>query len=858
MDPRFFERAEEIFHHAAMLPPVERARVLDDACDGDAALRAEVESLLAVADRSPSYLDRSPLEASEEREEPGLSLPHRLGAYQLIRQIGRGGMGAVYEAMQDATDRRVAIKLIRPPLSSALFVRRFHLEQRILAGLEHPGIARLYDASTTDAGLPYLVMEFVDGANLLAYCSERHLGIPDRLQLFERVCAAVQYAHQHLVVHRDLKPSNILVSRDGEPKLLDFGIAKLLHAEADAVDRGATLTGQRLMTPEYASPEQIRGDPVTTAADVYALGVILYELLTGRRLYRLTTRQPHEIERAVLEQAPTKPSTAVLRATQERADAAATPLPAPRRWAAALRGDLDNIVLRALAKDPAGRYTSAEELADDLRRHRAGLPVRARPDSVAYRARKFVARHRWAVGAAAAVAAALVAALVVTLNAAAEARRERDLAARRFADVRQLANVFLFDVEQRIRDLAGATTARELLVTTGLSYLDRLAADAGDDPTLLRELANGYDRLGDVQGGLLQSNLGQSDAALQSYRKASTLRQRLSGMEAALDAPAIREIARGESKLAQALVRVGLLKEAVAHSGRAVQLLASAPASGDAANDTRERAETLVNHGFFQAASGEMTTAVATLRDAVALYETLPSARLQDAQLGRGYAFALFRLVQVLGESNDPPAIAEAVGIAPRMIAIDRALLAADPNRADLRRGLSRDVAKLADLLAALNRHDEALVHYAEVSRLTDDEVALDPQDRLARRNRAVLAARLARSQLALGRAADARARLEPALAEATALLAEDPRNLTVQVTFAEVAVRLAEAGAQLGASSSPAERRGLAAGVEPAVVKAIEMLEPLVASKTLIGSDAAMLTEARAALSAVRSMAER
>jgi non-specific serine/threonine protein kinase/serine/threonine-protein kinase len=859
MDAQFFERAEQIFHAAAALPAGERRAFLDQQCAGDEALRRELESLLAVADSPPSFLDRSPIEiaADDIPEEVEIALPARIGSYQLLRTIGRGGMGAVYEGVQDATGRRVAIKLIRPAMASAVFVRRFRIEQRILAGLEHPGIARLYDASTTDSGLPYLIMEYVDGANLLAYCHERGLSLTGRVELFERVCAAVQYAHQHLVVHRDLKPSNILITADGEPKLLDFGIAKLLHPDGEAVEQGATVTGLRLMTPEYASPEQIRGEPVTTAADVYSLGVVLYELVTGRRLYRLTTKTTHELERAVLEQTPTRPSTAVVRGDTDPIDPVGTFPAANRKLASALRGDLDTIVLRALAKTPAERYATADDLADDLRRHRLGLPVRARPDSVVYRARKFVVRHRWAVASAGVVAIALVAALVITLNAAAAARRERDLAARRFAEVRQLANVFLFDVEQKIRDIAGATAARELLVTTGLSYLDRLTVDAGDDPALLRELANGYDRLGDVQGGLLQSNLGQSEAALASYAKAADLRRRLT-TDLAADSQMIRESARGELKLAQAMLRVGRVREAVPHSERAVRLLTGAPATGDAVNDTRERAEAMVNHGFHQAAADTMPAAVGTLRDAVSLYEGLPKERLEEAQLGRGYAFALFRLVQVLAEMGDPALMAEAIALSPRMIAIDRRLLAAEPHRADLRRGLIRDLAKLADLLADAGRHEEALAPIDEAERLLQQEVALDPQDRLARRNVSTLAAQKANALLALGRAQEALTVFEPAMDNVVALLAEDPRNLTLQVTFAEVAVGRAQSAIALSPMANDAERRRLRERVEPMLTKAIAILEPLIESKSLVGGDAAYLNAARTAMAALAATGTR
>ena len=497
-----FERAEEVFDAALALRGEARARFIEHVCGTDMALRGEVESLLQVAAASPAFLD-SPLIHGPVPDDPDLddpeareiALPFLVGPYRLVRAVGRGGMGRVYQAEQEGIGRHVAIKLLRPAMASSQFVRRFRAEQKILAGLEHPGVARLYDAGTAGDGTPYLAMEYVEGVDLLTYCTANRLNVPERLRLFVRVCEAVQYAHQHLIVHCDLKPSNILVTPAGEPKLLDFGIARLLPDEFNVAETGGTVTGLRLMTPEYASPEQVRGEQVTTASDVYSLGVILYELLSGQKPYRVAGRTPHEIERLILEAVPTRPSAAI---AEKAAEGHAPAGPSSKRLAALLRGDLDNIVLKALAKDRSRRYATAEELAEDARRHLGGLPVRARPDTLPYRTHKFLVRHRWAVGAGIATAASLLVALAVTTNAVLDARRERDLSNRRFGDVRRLANVFLFDVEQKIRDITGTTGARELLVSTGLGYLDRLAADAGNDPSLLRELASGYERLGDA------------------------------------------------------------------------------------------------------------------------------------------------------------------------------------------------------------------------------------------------------------------------------------------------------------------------------------------------------------------------
>ncbi len=835
VDAARFERAEEIFHAAADLAGDARLRFLERACGADADLRRDVSSLFDVD--AAFFLDQPlvagvPLAggAEEAPDIPDLRLPHAIATYTLVREIGRGGMGRVYAAEQAGTGRRVAVKLLRP-LASTLSLRRFRVEQRILAGLEHAGIARLYDAGTTAQGVPYLVMEYVQGVNLLAYCEAHRLSVTERLRLFEQVCHAVQYAHQHLVVHRDLKPSNILISEGGEPKLLDFGIAKLLSEGYDEEEVGATLTGLRLMTPDYASPEQVRGESVTTASDVYSLGVVLYELLTTERPYRLTTRNAYELERSVLEQTPTRPSRV-----------------APTASAAALRGDLDNILLKALAKEPAQRYASADDLADDLERHLAGLPVRARPDTLRYRARKFVGRHRWAVASGAAVAAALIVALVITVVAVVNARRERDRSTARLADVRALANVFLFDVEQQIRDLSGATAARQLLVKTGLGYLDRLAADAGDDPSLLRELANGYDRLGDVQGALLQSNLGQSEAALASYQKASSFRRRLVQPALNPDAVALRESARGELRLSQAMFQIGRTKEAPEHSALAVELLTRAVSTAARGEAEAERAEALVTHGYLLAVTGDLSNGLNACRKAVAFYEALPPARLSEKNLGGRYAFALFRTIQLLGELPDNQGLTEALGLAPRVIEMDRRLLAAEPQSAGLRRGLARDLAKLGDLQAASGRHADAVAAFTEANRLSAEDVARDQNDRLARRAVAMTMVQEAGSLVAMRRYDEARARLEPAIDQVERLLAQDSRNVTVQFTFIEAAVLLTDV-----AAAGTGTRAGVAtfARARAMLERSTPMLEPLASAGALTGEDARLPGRVQSALAA-------
>jgi serine/threonine protein kinase len=414
-------RVKELFEAAADLAPNERASLLSDECDGDDALRREVESLLNSDAQTDGFIEQPVLEIprdlfSEATEESFVG--RHFGAYQIIREIGRGGLGAVYLAARsdDEYRKEVAIKLVRRGLDTEDILRRFRNERQILAQLDHPNIARLIDGGTTTDRLPYFVMDYVNGEPLTTYCAAHSLSTTERLNLFRKVCAAVTYAHQNLVIHRDLKPSNILIASDGEPKLLDFGIAKLLGQDDEALAQ--TMTSQRVMTPEYASPEQVKGERITTASDVYSLGVLLYELLTGRRPYRLKTRTAEEIARAITDQEPERPSTAVTRA---HSVSPASAISSPKF----LRGDLDNIVLMAMRKESARRYTSVGQFSEDIRRHLAGLPVVARKDTVSYRAGKFVHRHRIGVTAAILILLSLVGGIIATLLEVRTARRER-------------------------------------------------------------------------------------------------------------------------------------------------------------------------------------------------------------------------------------------------------------------------------------------------------------------------------------------------------------------------------------------------------------------------------------------------
>jgi serine/threonine-protein kinase len=430
VEPDRWNAVWAVFHQALDEPAVGRARLLERLCAGDQELRREVDALL-VAHQREGLLDQAE-QALLEDSRPSFE-GRRLGAYRLVCKLGAGGMGTVFlgERVDDEFEQRVAVKLIQPGLDGEEIGRRFQQERRILARLDHPYIARLFDGGQWE-GMPYFVLEYVEGETIDSYCRHRSLATPGLLELFRQVCAAVHYAHQNLIVHRDLKPGNILVTAEGTPKLLDFGIAKLLSPDAALV----TATHGRPMTPHYASPEQIRDEPVTTQSDVYALGVVLYELLTGASPYRTRSDLPHELARAILEEEPDLPSVALRRQTDPASTAGSSEGPSTSpRFSHRLEGDLDNIVLRAMHKDPQRRYASAEQLSEDLRRYVEGLPVAARADTVLYRAGKFVTRHRLGV----AVGTAAVLALLITTTAAVvqtwrsrealvEASRQRDVA----------------------------------------------------------------------------------------------------------------------------------------------------------------------------------------------------------------------------------------------------------------------------------------------------------------------------------------------------------------------------------------------------------------------------------------------
>ncbi len=477
MIPERWPEVEDLYGRVADLPEEERGRILAQV---DVTLRQQVEAILSGDGSGATLLRRAIEDAAELLAKPAA---RHFGPYTVTGTIGHGGMGAVFKAIRDdqVYQKQVAIKVIHVGLESPEVLQRFRQERQILAALEHPNITRLLDGGETDEGLPYIVLEYLEGEPITTYCQSRKLSSEARLRLFLQVCGAVQYAHRNLIVHRDLKPANILVTRDGTPKLLDFGIARLLDTNA-----ARTVTAFQALTPDYASPEQVRGLAISTSSDVYSLGVVLYELLTERQPYKLDTISMAELNRVICERPPAPPE---------------------------LGDELDDILLMALRKEPERRYGSVQCFADDIERYLDHRPVSARPDRLGYRTGKFVRRNRLGLAAAALVLLVLTGGIVASQR---QARR----AERRFGQVRELANVFLFDLDAQIRDVPGTTRARETLVRTALRYLDSLAGEAADDSTLQRELGIAYGKVAAVQGQPGNPNLGQTAEALVSYRKA--------------------------------------------------------------------------------------------------------------------------------------------------------------------------------------------------------------------------------------------------------------------------------------------------------------------------------------------------
>jgi len=746
MTPQRWSQIENIFVAVSPLAPAQRESLLAKQCGDDLELRREVEAMLASHDKAEKFIEAPAFvfggewlgEHAIEREEAG----ERLGPYELLHEIGEGGMGAVYLATRadDQYRKQVAVKLIKRGFDTEDMRRRFRHERQILASLDHPNIARLIDGGTTNDGRPYLVMDYVEGAPITRYGDEHELSIRERLAMFRTVCSAVHYAHQNLVIHRDLKPGNVLVTADGTPKLLDFGIAKLLDTEvAETSEHTVTMLG--VMTPEYASPEQVCGEQVTTASDVYSLGVLLYELLSGHRPYRITSRRPDEIVRVICEVEPDKPSTAGRMHTADRRKGATHREGQPAtegqksiqqsaiRNAKFLRGDLDNIVLMAMRKEPARRYASVEQFSEDVRRHLEGLPVIARKDTFVYRGTKFVNRHRFGVAAAALVVVSLFLGIVLSV-------REERKAQRRFNEVRKLANSVIFEFHDSIENLPGSTPARELLVKRALEYLDSLAREAGDDPSLQRDLIAAYLRIGNVQGNPNNANLGDPAGAMNSYRKALVIAGPLVAANPA-DMQARRSLALVDEKMSD-----------------------------------------------LEDGAGDVTNAVQSAQGSLAIFKALAEADPKNATAQQSLAISYIKVGDFLGNPNFPN-LGDQAGAMRNYQSSETIWQSSDPSTFKSRRFLGLVYERMGGILESQGNFAGALESYSKSLAIRERLAAENPTNTDVLRDMAIAQEKIGNAMTGTGNLAAALESRSKSLENFNRLAKADPQNLQAQRSLA-------------------------------------------------------------------------
>jgi eukaryotic-like serine/threonine-protein kinase len=749
MTPERWSRVKALFSAALEVSSENRSAYLKNACAGDDVLLAELQSLLAAHEAPEPFLETgvaSHDEAFISRDAHNW-IGERIGAYRIVSQLGSGGMGEVYKAVRDDDQFSVAvaIKLMRTELRGGLIEARFKTERQILAALDHRNIAGLMDGGATRSGAPYVVMELVEGLPIDKYCELHNLDVRQRVNLFLQVCSAVSYAHQRLIVHRDLKPNNILVTADGSVKLLDFGIAKLLEGNDTEPERSETVTSLRAMTLEYASPEQVAGGVITTASDVYSLGVVLYRLLTGQSPYGSRKTESQRVAHILSDLSPTKPSLS------------STTIPQQKE----LAGDLDNILLMALRKQPTSRYSSVEQLSDDLRNYLAGLPVRARGNALRYRAGKFVRRHKFEVAAALLVVISLVVGAAVSMHEARIAEQQRVIAQRHFDSVRKLANTLLFELHDEIETLRGATKARDLLVSTSLEYLNALAKESGTDRALQEELGIAYKKVGDIQGKRHEANTGDPQGALHSYAQAIALLEPIVATNSA-DYRAIENLANSYLDRARISMVTGDVKGGIAEVAKGVAqfeaLLAAKPNDQAILFGVGEafsaQAEVLYS-------DGKVNDAIAYADKAIAVGEQLRrlDANSLDAAISLSAAYSNGGNYLDTSLSTEEQ-FKRAKGLYEKALVVDQELVSNNSSNFRFRRSLARTQLNMGILLYDHQDFVQAL-HLFQLAQPGFAAVATDKNNMRAQFELALAESYLADGLLSVGKLSDAQALLE-------------------------------------------------------------------------------------------------
>jgi len=806
-NPERWKRAEAILVEALELPTERRASFLDEACGGDADLRREVDSLLAADEETGDFL-ATPLAPTlaptlAPVPPPPAGVGERVGRYRLVAHLGSGGMGQVFlaERADGAYEQRVALKLIRPGMDTDELLRRFRLERQALARLQHPGIARLLDGGEAEDGQPYLVMEYVEGEPIGEHCARRAASLEERLALFRAVCAAVSEAHRNLIVHRDIKPSNVLVTRDGRPKLLDFGVAKLLAPDESLGE--ITRSSVRPMTPRYASPEQIRGEPATTAFDVYSLGAVLYLLLTGRAPHDGDGLSGLALQHAILEQEPVAPSRAI-----RESDPAA-------RWRRRVAGDLDAIVLRALHKSPAGRYASVDELDHDVERYLGRYPVAARASSLAERGAKFVARNRTWVATACATLLSLALGLAASLRQWRRALAAEERARARLEQVREVARDLVFELHGGIALLPGSAAVQRTLLERGVRYFESLDPAAADDPELTLEAARGTLRLAGLWCSYDALDLARPLEALATVERSRALFEALPaldpyGAEAragriACDALAVHahldlddlEAARAAAERALSLagaddplpVRRALAGAALAaaraelRADAALEALELVERGAAWAGEPPESwADGLPSRGSALVDLGRFDEGLAALRAVLARAEDGARDRPSDAAWRLRVARARTALGQALLEVGRPDEarapLEAALGVLRERYAVDRESRAAH-------RALLIEVIQLGNLALRAGQPAAAIGHWDEAARLVDAARALWPDDPELDGQQANLPVKLAQAWLVAGDCARAEGAARRAVESLEGLLQRGRESYAIRANLA-------------------------------------------------------------------------
>jgi serine/threonine protein kinase/tetratricopeptide (TPR) repeat protein len=803
-----FKQIETLFKEAMAAPPAHRAALLSERCGGDDDLRREVEALLAEDETAGDFLEEPAVGIGDGA--PALGAPDRIGGYRVIGVLGVGGMGVVYEAQQESPRRSVALKVISALGLSQIAMRRFEHESDVLGRLRHPGIAQIYEAGTAKLDgveRPFFAMEIVRGEPITAYAENHNLSTRERLELIRRLCEAVQHAHQNGVIHRDLKPGNVLVDELGQPKILDFGIARATDSDVQTTTM-RTSVGELIGTLAYMSPEQASGDPeeIDTRSDVYAIGVIAYELLTGRLPLDLGERMVHEAVRVIRDEEPQRLS----------------------RIKPRLGGDVETITAKALEKDKTRRYQTCAALAGDIERYLADQPILARPPSATYQLRKFARRNKPLVAAGAIIATSLVATTAVSTVFAVNEARQRKLASeaaeaesiqrkraeKRFNDVRALANTFLFPIHDEIAQLPGSTKARQQLVETGITYLDSLAQEAGDDAELLAELAEAYGRIGDILGNPRRQNLGDVDGALESHRKSVELRTLITELDPSPEARI--SLAASRRRLGSIKAGTGRTAEGLEDLRQCRLVLASVLADHpDNARAKRDMASILAFTGSTLSQMGRMEEALQAMQECLAIDESLVETAEDKDAARRLVGGDLNEIGQIQIRMGDFDA---AETNFKRSLSINTELAARHPLNVRYQRSLGIVHTRLGNLSLERGHPDKALESYREALLIFDRIAADDPSDVRAQRDGAVANEKVGNALRQIGRFDEAFETFEQCADRWRSLVDRLPGSVIMEIGLAVAVERSADVLTNLErfdeALPRYAEAHELAAGV--------------------------------------------